>query len=101
MLRPFLLLLSFSILQVLSKSFNPLVIWHGLGDSAQNEGLIQFKESLEDNFPGMFVHLVEVAPGRSEDQKAGIFGNVNEQVSLVADQLRSVPQLDDGFDAIG
>lgn len=29
------------------------------------------------------------------------YGNVNEQVALVADQIASIPELQDGFDAIG
>lgn len=104
MVHYILLLVAFVLLQVQCFKLltpNPLVIWHGLGDSAENEGLLEFKQSLESNFPGLFVHLVEVAQGRSEDQRATIFGNVNEQVDLVADQLRAVPELDDGFDAIG
>jgi palmitoyl-protein thioesterase len=29
------------------------------------------------------------------------YGNVNDQVEFVADQLAAVPELADGFDAIG
>ena len=36
----------------------PVVIWHGLGDSAYAPWLRQLKAELEHTYPGMYVHLV-------------------------------------------
>jgi palmitoyl-protein thioesterase len=75
--------------------------------------------------PGIFIHSVYVDPDSKEDKRAtfvrselplvfdlfflgsymsrrrGQYGNVDEQVELVAQQLKGVPKLSGGFDAIG
>jgi hypothetical protein len=56
-----------------SSSPRPLVIWHGLGDTAHSKGMDQFADFVRDEFPGIFVHAV-VAPNDgspSDEQKAG------------------------------
>lgn len=56
-----------------SSSPRPLVIWHGLGDTAHSKGMDQFAAFVRDEFPGIFVHAV-VAPNDgspSDEQKAG------------------------------
>jgi len=45
---------------------------------------------------GIFVHNVYVSEDEGEDRKAGFFGNVNEQIALVADQLGGIPALAEG-----
>ena len=80
---------------------HPVVIWHGLGDSAYADGMQELATSLKSAFPGLYVHLVALEDTLSADQKAGFFGNVNEQVEQVCDQLASVPELSKGFDGIG
>ncbi|WFD32311.1 palmitoyl-protein hydrolase [Malassezia sp. CBS 17886] len=79
----------------------PVVIWHGLGDSAQSPWLRNLKGQLEHMYPGIYVHLVEVQEGALVDQRATVFGNVNAQIDAVRDQLLSVPELRRGFDAVG
>ncbi|KAH9988458.1 palmitoyl-protein thioesterase, partial [Russula compacta] len=71
----------------------PLVIWHGLGDSYDSSGILSFQSSIEKIHPGIFIH--------SEDQRATYYGNVDDQVEFVARQLKDVPQLSGGFDAVG
>ncbi|KAL9936068.1 hypothetical protein V8E36_004910 [Tilletia maclaganii] len=84
-----------------SPKYHPIVIWHGLGDSAFSEPMHQVRGLLEDTYPGIFVHLVHIADDVGSDQRAGIFGDVNEQIELVCHQFAQVPQLENGFDAIG
>ncbi|KAH7888637.1 Alpha/Beta hydrolase protein [Phlebopus sp. FC_14] len=79
----------------------PLVIWHGLGDTYASPGMVQFESEVKKMHPGIFVHSVYVDENLNADQHAGFYGNVNEQIALVAEQLASVPQLSRGFDAIG
>ncbi len=80
---------------------HPVIVWHGLGDSAYSEGMVDFGNSLREAFPGMFVHLVSIEGDVTADQKAGFFGNVNEQVDQVCEQLAGIEELKDGMDAIG
>ncbi|KAF7321470.1 Palmitoyl-protein thioesterase [Mycena kentingensis (nom. inval.)] len=51
--------------------------------------------------PGIFVHSIFVEDDLDKDRQAGFYGNVNEQVALVAEQLAGIPELEGGFDAIG
>jgi len=77
------------------------VIWHGLGDSYDSPGLLEFQSAIEGMHPGIFIHSVYVHPDSKEDRQATFHGNVNEQVEIVAQQLKDIPILSDGFDAIG
>ncbi|KAJ7782884.1 palmitoyl-protein thioesterase [Mycena metata] len=79
----------------------PLVVWHGLGDSAYAPGMLQFAEEVKTVHPGISVHLVYIGEDLDKDRQAGFYGNVNEQVQLVAEQLAAIPELEGGFDAIG
>ncbi|CAE6370030.1 unnamed protein product [Rhizoctonia solani] len=80
---------------------HPLVLWHGLGDSAHSEGISEFAELIKEVHPGIFVHSISLSDDQSADQKAGWFGEANAQVDIVAAQLSTIPQLKNGFDAIG
>ncbi|KAI0275631.1 Alpha/Beta hydrolase protein [Russula aff. rugulosa BPL654] len=50
---------------------------------------------------GIFIHSVYVDPNSKKDLQATFYGNVDEQVELVARQLKAIPFLSDGFDVIG
>ncbi|CAE6466682.1 unnamed protein product [Rhizoctonia solani] len=80
---------------------HPLVLWHGLGDSAHSEGMNEFAELIKEVHPGIFVYSVSLSDDQSADKKAGWFGEVNAQVDIVAAELSTIPQLKNGFDAIG
>ncbi|KAH8918060.1 alpha/beta-hydrolase, partial [Atractiella rhizophila] len=87
----------------------PVVIWHGLGDRHDAEGMLSLKASIEDEFGGdVFVHLVKIEEDGEKDQRATFFGSANAQVELVCSQLHSIPELVSPslnpnltFDAIG
>ncbi|KAJ2931262.1 hypothetical protein H1R20_g5876, partial [Candolleomyces eurysporus] len=79
----------------------PLVVWHGLGDSHSSPGMLEFVSMIKDVHPGIFVHSVYIHEDLDDDRKAGFLGNVDEQVAFVSEQLAEIPELDDGFDAIG
>ncbi|KAG5646272.1 hypothetical protein DXG03_003868 [Asterophora parasitica] len=63
--------------------------------------MLQFVELIKDIQPGIFVHSIYIAEELDQDRKAGFYGNVNSQVESVADQLGAIPELENGFDAIG
>jgi palmitoyl-protein thioesterase len=51
----------------------PLVVWHGLGDTAASEGMASIKKDIEGMYPGIFVMNVKV-PGQGsldDERKAG------------------------------
>lgn len=79
----------------------PVVMWHGLGDSAHSLFMGRVRERIEDMYPGIVVHSVALYPGFMADQRAGFIGNVNDAVERVCAQLSHIPELRDGFDAVG
>ncbi|GAA5991268.1 hypothetical protein JCM10908_003231 [Rhodotorula pacifica] len=88
----------------------PIVLWHGLGDRFDGEGLQSLKQDLEgrSDLEGVFVHIVQLAADGSGDQRATFFGHANSQIETVCAQLASLPDLVDQelnpsgqFDAIG
>ncbi|TFK44545.1 Alpha/Beta hydrolase protein [Crucibulum laeve] len=79
----------------------PLVLWHGLGDSHSSPGMLEFASLIKDIHPGIFVHSIYIEGDLDKDRRAGFYGNVNEQIDLVAQQLAEIPELHGGFDAIG
>ncbi|KAF8904388.1 palmitoyl-protein thioesterase [Gymnopilus junonius] len=96
-----LLFFSLFLASALASVPRPLVIWHGLGDSHSSPGMLQFVSMVQKVHPGMFVHSVYIDEDLGKDRQAGFYGNVDQQVELVAAQLAEVPELEDGFDAIG
>ncbi|KAF8891720.1 Alpha/Beta hydrolase protein [Infundibulicybe gibba] len=87
--------------RTIAGSPRPLVLWHGLGDSHSSPGMLEFASLIKDMHPGIFVHSVYIDEDLDEDKRAGFYGNVNDQIDVVAQQLAAIPQLASGFDAIG
>ncbi|OCH91780.1 alpha/beta-hydrolase [Obba rivulosa] len=79
----------------------PLVIWHGMGDSYGSPGMLQFMDVVRKMHHGIFVHSIYLDEDLKEDEKAGFFGNMDENVERVAEQLANITELRNGFDAIG
>ncbi|TCD61636.1 hypothetical protein EIP91_008142 [Steccherinum ochraceum] len=84
-----------------NSSDSPLVIWHGMGDSYNAPGMLEFIGAIQDMHKGIFVHSVYLAEDTKDDQRAGFWGDVNAQVANVSEQLTHIPELVRGFDAIG
>ena len=81
----------------------PLVIWHGLGDTFNGDGIKQVGQLAEEINPGTFVYTVQLAQDANGDRSATFFGNVTEQIQGVCDILASHPILSTApaIDAIG
>ncbi|EIM81182.1 alpha/beta-hydrolase [Stereum hirsutum FP-91666 SS1] len=86
---------------LIKTDIRPLVLWHGLGDSHSSPGMVQFQDLIKEVHPGIFTHSIYIDPDLQEDRRAGFYGNVDEQVELVAAQLANITELSGGFDAIG
>lgn len=79
----------------------PVVLWHGMGDSCcAAGGMGAVKQAIEDKL-GVFVHSIATGDGEYHDIWSSFMGNVNEQVEAVCDDLRKMPELEGGFNAVG
>ncbi|KAB8072641.1 palmitoyl-protein thioesterase precursor [Aspergillus leporis] len=65
----------------------PLVIWHGLGDDFQREGLKSIASLAEKTNPGTYIHLIHLGDTAQSDRQATFLGNVSEQIASVCAQL--------------
>lgn len=71
----------------------PLIIWHGLGDNFEREGLKEVSTLAQTVNPGTYVHIIRLSDTGSGDAQATFLGNVTEQVAQVCSQLSSDPIL--------
>ncbi|OKL63294.1 hypothetical protein UA08_01710 [Talaromyces atroroseus] len=71
----------------------PLVIWHGLGDSYQADGIMEVAQLAEEVNPGTYVYIIHLDDSDNGDRQATFFGNVTEQITQVCEQLASEPIL--------
>ena len=62
----------------------PVVIWHGLGDSADAEGIADIMKLIDSIHPGTYVRAISMG---SNDRSASFFGNVTEQIETVCQDL--------------
>ncbi|KAF4948592.1 hypothetical protein FGADI_9495 [Fusarium gaditjirri] len=81
----------------------PIVVWHGLGDQFNSDGMKGIQELAEAIHPGTFVHIIAIDEDPSQDQIATFKGNVSDQVSKVCEELAKHPILSTApaIDAIG
>lgn len=71
----------------------PLLIWHGLGDRYDNDGLQSAGDLAEEVYPGTYVHYIRIDDDGSEDQKATFFGNVTEHIAQVCEAIKEDEKL--------
>ncbi|KAI8868220.1 palmitoyl-protein thioesterase 1 precursor [Ramicandelaber brevisporus] len=84
----------------------PVVLWHGLGDSCCNErsmgsiaALIRSRH--QANGSSTFVHSIRIGENEKADRDASFFGHTGDHIAQVCAELRTIPELANGFDAIG
>ncbi|UKZ56978.1 hypothetical protein TrVGV298_010827 [Trichoderma virens] len=81
----------------------PLVIWHGLGDAYNSEGITEVGELADEINPGTFTYAIGLGTDANSDRSATFFGNVTQQLQTVCDALAAHPILSTApaIDAIG
>ncbi|KAI9152154.1 Palmitoyl-protein thioesterase 1 [Paramyrothecium foliicola] len=81
----------------------PLVIWHGLGDTFNGDGIKQVAALADAVHPGTFVHTIALGADPNSDRSATFFGNVTIQLDAVCAELAAHPILSTApaIDAIG
>merc|ERR1712215_339325 len=77
----------------------PVVLWHGMGDSAA--GMTGIESILKDNIEGVYVHRIMIGSNIIVDTESGFFRDTNRQVSEVCEMMVNDPELQDGYNAIG
>lgn len=80
-----------------------MVIWHGMGDTCCSADSMGRMTVLLHKYLGndTFVHSVSLAENAEEDRKAGYFGQINLQVDSICQKLAAIPELQNGYNAIG
>lgn len=71
----------------------PLIIWHGLGDRYDADGLRSTGALAENVHPGTYVYYVRIDEDGSEDRTASFFGNLTSQVEKVCADIKADPKL--------
>ncbi|WVO16415.1 hypothetical protein L204_104090 [Cryptococcus depauperatus] len=86
-----------------NNSPRPLVIWHGLGDTALSPGIQDFIERIRSIHPGIYVHSVQIPRDGSldDERKAGFWGNAGSQGDQGCEQIKEISELSQGFDGMG
>ncbi|KAK1090432.1 hypothetical protein LTR48_008309, partial [Friedmanniomyces endolithicus] len=59
----------------------PLLIWHGLGDRYDADGLQTVGTLANKIHPGTYIYYIRVDDDGSADRSASFFGNVSAQVA--------------------
>lgn len=73
-----------------------------MGDDCCNpDSMGRVTRLIQKRLPGTFVYSVQVGSTPDQDQKAGFFGKIDEQVDSVCEQLAGIAELQHGFNAIG
>lgn len=76
----------------------PLVVWHGLGDTAHSEGMDAFADRVRELYPGIYVHNVVVPrdASSSQESRAGWWGSASGLGEDVCEQLAEIDELAGG-----
>ncbi|KAF4547911.1 Palmitoyl protein thioesterase-like protein [Elsinoe fawcettii] len=74
-----------------SSSPLPVIIWHGLGDRSDADGLTSVADLLQSVHAGTKVHIVSLGADGAADQRSSFFGQLTSQLASVCDELTSSP----------
>lgn len=80
----------------------PLLIWHGLGDTYDADGLRETGKLVQQLHPGTYIYYVRVDDDSTKDRTGTFFGNITSQIAQVCDDIHQVPELrrTDGQDGL-
>lgn len=78
----------------------PIVLWHGLGDSYDSKDIVGISRVLSESL-NTFVYSIYLDKDSLNDRNSGFFGKVDDQIEYVFKELSDIPELKDGFNAIG
>ncbi|CAK1361112.1 Palmitoyl-protein thioesterase 1 [Cercospora beticola] len=67
----------------------PLLIWHGLGDQYDNDGLHTVGDLAKEVHPGTHVYYIRIDDDGSQDRQATFLGNLTEHIEKVCTDIRN------------
>jgi palmitoyl-protein thioesterase len=80
----------------------PVVLWHGMGDDCCDPASMGYiKKLIEDHVPGVYVYSIEIGKNIIDDTANGFLMNVNDQIVYAHANLSAIPELSQGFNAVG
>merc|ERR1711915_842880 len=77
----------------------PVVLWHGMGDSAA--GMTGIESILKENIDGVYGHRIMIGANIIIDTESGFFRDTNRQISEVCEMIANDPELQEGYNSIG
>lgn len=83
-----------------SSKKTPTVLSHGMGDSCYNSGMQSITNRVE-SLTHQYATCIPTGDNLHEDTLNGYFKSMLDNVDIFAEQVRSDPQLTNGFNAIG
>jgi palmitoyl-protein thioesterase len=72
-----------------------------MGDSCCASYSIGYVAKLISDSLGVYVHSIATGDGAMADVSSSFFGNVNDQVAKVCDEISETPELQGGYNAVG
>lgn len=79
------------------------MIWHGLGDNYDADGIKEVQKIAQDVHPGTFTYAVRLGDTPDDDRKSTFWGNTTEQIAQVCEDIATHPILSGApaVDALG
>ncbi|KAK3615784.1 target of SBF [Elasticomyces elasticus] len=78
----------------------PLLVWHGLGDRYDADGLHTVGKLANKVHPGTYVYYIRLDEDGGSDRSASFFGNVTAQVAQVCEDIKQDPKLEKDADGV-
>lgn len=63
--------------------------------------MLRLISKIKSKLPDVFIHSIKIGETPEEDRKRSLLDNMNRQIKEVCDQLAGIPELSQGFNAIG
>lgn len=67
----------------------PLLLWHGLGDAYDSDGIKSVGDLYRKLYPDSPVYFVHLGDNAGADRHSSFFGNLTEQVNSVCEDIRN------------
>ena len=82
--------------------YEPLVIWHGMGDTCCNPISIgKIMKGIEIMAPGIYIHSLKIGDSTFADAMNGFFLEVNKQIEMACNIIGNDSNLSGGYNAMG
>jgi len=85
--------------QLQDESYKPIVLWHGMGDTAI--GVKFALRFISKEMPGVYIKSLQFGANPAADFQSGYFLNVNDQVATACETIKNDTNLQNGYNAIG